>query len=719
MSSKVYATKKLAMIAVFLIGILYLSGAYFVFSRQDYDRATNDMRTTMQYFKAQFLEFKKLETASEAKSLVRMMDKMNQISLRMADDGANAAPEQLKIYAEDLRLTGIFMLNAQGELVSEYNTESFSYSSFKKELLRKPVLDVETYPKKLYTKRLVLEDGSYVDIGAHKRQDADGIIVCYYHTPANYIENYNLSLQSVLKSYDMDKDGILVISDGYKVLASNESKLEGTRIDQNAMLTKLREEGQRGQLLYMKGPSSRNYYASLDRGRDFYAYVFFPESKVYATRWEKFGEAFIVYLIVVCIFFYFLRHSELEHMAKQRELDAKYREQLILAARRAESADNAKTIFLQRMSHDIRTPINGIRGMLEIALQYKNDPSKLQDCHNKIGEASNYLLQLVSEVLDMGKLNSGEIVLERVPMNLAKIGDEVYDMLKGEAEQKDIEIIFHREKVEHNYLLGSPVHVKRILTNVLNNAIKYNKRNGKIILGRKEVEYTDGLVWIEFSCEDTGVGIKEEFLPHIFDTFSQDVDAARTTFLGTGLGMPIVKSLVDKMGGTVTVESKEGIGSKFVIRLPFEVDKEKRAELQKPEVAEQKSLKGLHVLVAEDNALNLEIVQFFLQNAGITYKSVQNGKEAVAAFRDSKPHEYDAVLMDIMMPEMDGLEATRQIRALEREDAKSVPIIAMTANAFVEDKIKSLDAGMNDHLTKPLQPKDLLDTLAKYTMENV
>ena len=715
MSSKVYTTRKIAFVAVILIGILYLSGAYFVFSRQDYDRARNDMRVTLQNIKAQYLEFKKLDTASEAKSLVRMMDKMNQISLRMQDDGHNIAPEQLKVYTEELRMTGIFVMNENGELVSEYNQEKFSYNSFKKEILRKPVLDVAKYPNKLYTKRIVLEDGSYIDIGAHKRNDAPGIIACYYHTPINYIENYNLSLQSVLKGYEKDKDGIVIVSDGYKIVSSNESKLEGTRVDQNPVVMKLREEGHKGDLLSLKASDGKNYFASLDRGRDFYAYVFFPETKVYATRWTKTGEALLVYLIVVCVFFYFLRQSELEHIAKQRELDAKYREQLILAARRAESADNAKTIFLQRMSHDIRTPINGIRGMLEIALQNKNDPSKVQDCHNKIGEASSYLLQLVSEVLDMGKLSAGEIVLERAPMNIAKIGDEVYDLLKGDAEAKDIEVIFHREKIEHNYLLGSPVHLKRILTNVLNNAIKYNKRSGKIILSRKEVKYSDDLVWIEFSCEDTGVGIKKEFLPHIFENFTQDTgDEARTKFMGTGLGMSIVKNLVDKMGGTISVESKEGIGSKFVIRLPFEVDKDKIVEVQ-AKTPEQVTAKGLHVLVAEDNALNLEIVQFFLQNAGVTYKSVQNGREAVDAFRDSKEQEYDAVLMDIMMPEMDGLEATREIRALEREDAKNVPIIAMTANAFVEDKVKSLEAGMNDHLTKPLQANLLIETLIKYT----
>ena len=711
MSSKVYTTRKIAFVAMVLLGILYLAAAFFVFTRQDYDRATNDMRISMQYIKAQYLEFKKLDTASEAKSLSRMRDKMRQLSLQLGAAPGSVSKEDLRRYTEDLRLTGIIVLNEQGELVNEYNGDKESFKDFRKELLRKPVLDVAQHPQKIYTRRLIMDDGSYTDFGAHKRQDAPGIIICYYHTPINFIENYNLSLKNVMAAYDKDKDGTVVVSNGYRILASNNAKLDGTRADQNKMIEALRNNGHRGELTKLTGPDGKVYYGSLDRGRDFFAYIYFPESKVYSTRWTKVVDALVFYLFIVAVFAYFLRHSEQEHLEKQHELDEKYKKELILSAREAERANNAKTIFLQRMSHDIRTPINGIRGMLEIACRSMDNLPKIKECHQKIEESSRYLLDLVNEVLDMGQLNSGKIVLESVAFDIRKLCDEVISMLNRQALDKNIEINLNRDGNIPQYLIGSPVHVKRVLSNVLSNAIKYNKLNGKINLQMKEVERDSDTIVLEFVCEDTGVGISKEFLPHVFEAFSQDIEAARTEYEGSGLGMSIVKNLVDKMGGTIEVTSEQYKGSRFVIRLPFIIDKETVVELQE-EIFNQELVRGLNVLVAEDNVLNMEIVQFFLTNAGVTFTAVQNGKEAVDAFIDSKPGEYDAILMDIMMPLMDGLEATRAIRALKREDAASVPIIAMTANAFVEDKLRSLEAGMTEHITKPLQCDVLLRTLA-------
>lgn len=709
MSTKIYNTRRIAFVAMVLLGILYLVGAFFVFTRQDYDKATNDMRVTMQYIKSQYLEFQKLDTASEAKSLARMRDKMNQLSLIMSS--GNASVDDLHTYTEELRMTGIFLLNEQGELVSEYNTETITFADLKKELLRKPVLDVAQYPQKLYTRRVILDDNSYIDIGAHKRMDAPGIVVCYYHTPNNFIENYNLSVKNIMAAYNRDKDGTIIISNGYKIIASNDESLTGTRADQNKMIEALRSSGHRGELTKIAGTDGKTYYGSLDRGRDFFAYVYFPESKVYESRWGKLGDAFVFYLFIVAIFIYFLRHSEQEHLEKQHELDEKYKRELIISANEAKRANDAKTIFLQRMSHDIRTPINGIRGMLEIACRSLDDIPKVKECHQKIEESSRYLLDLVNEVLDMGKLNSGDIALESVPFDIRKLCDEVLSMLNRQAVDKEVEITLNRDESVPQYLIGSPVHVKRVLSNVLNNAIKYNKLRGKIYLKIKELSRENELIWLEFSCEDTGIGISEEFLPHIFEPFTQDIDAARSEYEGSGLGMPIVKTLVDKMGGEIKVTSEKGLGSKFVIQLPFIIDQH-TVEEPVEEVFNQELVRGLHVLVAEDNALNMEIVQFFLTNAGITFTAVQNGKEAVDAFVESKPGEYDAILMDVMMPLMDGLEATREIRVLKREDAQTIPIIAMTANAFVEDKLRSLEAGMTEHITKPLQCDELLRTLA-------
>lgn len=271
MSTKIYNTRRIAFVAMVLLGILYLVGAFFVFTRQDYDKATNDMRMTMQYIKSQYLEFQKLDTASEAKSLARMRDKMNQLSLMMGS--GNTSTANLQTYTDELRLTGMFLLNEQGELLDEYNSENISFADLKKELLRKPVLDVAKYPQKLYTRRIILDDSSYIDIGAHKRMDAPGIVVCYYHTPNNFIENYNLSVRNIMSAYNRDKDGTIIISNGYKVIASNDTSLDGTRADQNKMIEALRSNGHRGELIKIAGPDGKTYYGSLDRGRDFFAYI--------------------------------------------------------------------------------------------------------------------------------------------------------------------------------------------------------------------------------------------------------------------------------------------------------------------------------------------------------------------------------------------------------------------------------------------------------------
>ena len=405
--------------------------------------------------------------------------------------------------------------------------------------------------------------------------------------------------------------------------------------------------------------------------------------------------------------------KEKKYLAQQRELDEEYKEQLREAARVARNANKAKTEFLQRMSHDIRTPINGIRGLIEIGNYYGDDLEKQKECREKIWQSSGFLLDLINEVLDMGKLSSGEVTLEEVPFDLEEVLAESKEIIAQQAKEKGLEIFVKKHEVQHALLLGSPLHVKRILLNVLSNAVKYNKDNGKIYLSTVETGCENGRATFEFKVEDTGIGISKRFLPHVFEAFAQDGDVARSSYEGTGLGMPIVKSLVEKMGGSVEVESEKGIGSIFTLHIPFKLA-EQQVEQKKSEKPASDAVKGMHVLLAEDNDLNLEIAQFFLKNAGVTYEAARNGKEAVEKFIEAAPGTYDALLMDVMMPFMNGLEATKQIRALEREDAKTVPIIAMTANAFVEDKKQALDAGMTNYLTKPLESTALIKMLAKF-----
>ena len=401
---------------------------------------------------------------------------------------------------------------------------------------------------------------------------------------------------------------------------------------------------------------------------------------------------------------------------KQEEELAQVNVQLQRAVEDANRAMAAKSEFLSRMSHDIRTPINGIRGMVEIGDRCPEDMARQADCRKKIWEASTLLLELVNEVLDMGKLESGEVVLESVPFDLPELMHEITDVLEKQAAERGI--VLHREygKLPHPRLVGSPLHVKRLLMNVLSNAIKYNRDKGRVMLDCFELSCTGDKVQICFVCADTGIGMSEEFQKRMFEPFAQENAGARSVYGGTGLGMSITKSLVDKMGGTIGVESRQGVGTTYTITLPFVIDSTEAAEPEQQQT-DLAVLQGRRVLLAEDNALNMEIMEFLLNEVGVKVTKAADGQQAVEAFAASPPGGFDAILMDVMMPVRDGHEATRAIRAMDRPDAKTIPIFAMTANAFTEDRRKALESGMNEHLPKPIDPDALYRLLVKYLTE--
>jgi signal transduction histidine kinase/CheY-like chemotaxis protein len=402
---------------------------------------------------------------------------------------------------------------------------------------------------------------------------------------------------------------------------------------------------------------------------------------------------------------------QLEAERKRSEIERVYREKLQTAADEAERANKTKTEFLLRMSHDIRTPLNGIRGMLDIADHFDGDDEKQRDCRTKIRESSNILMELINEVLDMSKLESGEVVLERVPFDIMHISGEILTVIEKMAQEMDIEVV-RNCSLEHTSLIGSPVHYKRLVLNILSNAIKYNRPHGKVWFTSREVSFDGRTTVIETTIRDTGIGMSEEFQKHLFEPFQQENAGVRTKYGGTGLGMSIAKNLTQKMGGTMSFESKKDVGTTFTIQIPFEVDFSVHTGASQDE-EENVSIEGVTVILAEDNDLNLEIARFLLQTAGAYVIEARNGEEAVSEFSSSKPGEISAILMDIMMPVMDGYEATRRIRAMDRKDASTIPIIAMTANAFVEDRIATKKAGMNAHIAKPLNAKNVIRIISE------
>ncbi len=395
---------------------------------------------------------------------------------------------------------------------------------------------------------------------------------------------------------------------------------------------------------------------------------------------------------------------------KQKEKDDIYHQELITAKKAADSANSAKTEFLHRMSHDIRTPINGIRGMLDIAEYYSDNLEQQADCRKKIREASDLLLELVNEVLDMSKLESGRMEFEHVPFDILEVSIEVYTVIEKQAKERGIEIVQKDCHTPHRKLIGSPLHFKRMLMNIMSNAIKYNKDNGKIYVTCKEIKCEENKVWIEYKCEDTGVGMSKEFQNHVFEPFTQENTSSRTRYSGSGLGMSITKKIVEQMGGTITCSSTIDVGTTFDVILPFTIDTENHVVEEKEEI-QNESIAGLKIIVAEDNELNMEIAKFLLESEGVTLIETTNGQEAVDAFVASDVGEIDAILMDVMMPIKNGYDATKEIRLLDRKDAKDIPIIAMTANAFVEDKINAKKVGMNAHVSKPLDSKLMMNVI--------
>lgn len=397
--------------------------------------------------------------------------------------------------------------------------------------------------------------------------------------------------------------------------------------------------------------------------------------------------------------------------AVRRYKDAIYTEQIRKTADEAKAANAAKTNFLARMSHDIRTPLNGIIGLLKIDEQHPDDAALIRANRGKMLIAANHLLSLINDVLQMSKLEAGELVLAREVIDLNEMTVDILTIVEQRAAEAGVTMEYdpNSDVPPYNYVYGSPLHIRQLFLNIYSNCIKYNHVGGKVTLTFQDLGEKDGITTYRWIIADNGIGMSEEFQKHIFEPFAQEHADARSIYHGTGLGMAIVESLIEKMNGSIEVHSRLGEGSTFLITLPLEIAEEPESETEKVPSA---SIRGLHFLLAEDNDLNAEIAEMLLQDEGASVTLVKDGLQAINCFRNHPEGTFDAILMDIMMPNMDGITATRHIRALDRPDAKQIPIIAMTANAFAEDARKCMEAGMNAHLSKPLQMEKVVATIA-------
>ena len=705
------ATRRYERIAA-AIGAVLVIVVGFNTVRAESAQTREQLGNTIDYVKEQCTTYTRYNAASVTKSLMRIMDNAQQVNRNIGYEGSAVDEDRLRFYAQEQRLTGIILLDTDGSVQCEYNGDLLNFLTLQEYIERDTVLDVVRYPQKTYASRIDLPDGSYVDISAYGRTDVPGVIVAYYHTTAEYARNYTLTIQGSLAGYNTRDDGVIVVANGDRIIASNDEELADTKVEDSRILQQIKSNLSSAAVGHFKCDGG-TYFGGLDRSRDYYIYAYVSDRMVAADMVKNMMAALIIYLVMLTAIQMFRRRSAREYLAEQDRREREFREQLMESAEKAEQANRAKTEFLQRMSHDIRTPINGIRGMIEIANYYKDDPDKQTECRKKIWDASGLLLELVNEVLDMGKLESGEIMLEEREFDLKELLDSVGVVVDKQARERGTTIITDSYPVEHRYLLGSPLHLRRLLMNIISNAVKYNRVGGEIRLGCCEKPSADPeTAQIEFTCADTGIGMSEEFQKHVFEPFAQERNTARSEYGGTGLGMPIAKSLAEKMGGTLSFVSRQGVGTTFTLSLPFRIchAPEKRMLKRLPQTS---SIAGLHVLVAEDNKMNMEIAEFVLTVEEASIIKAVNGEEAVRIFADSRPGEIDAILMDVIMPVMDGLEATRRIRAMKRPDARTIPIIAMTANAFAEDRQLAFAAGMDMHIAKPLEGSEMVETLER------
>ena len=703
-----------------LIGICVAVVSLFYFFHAEKAEAEKRMVEIVNYVKVQCSTYTHYNESSEAKSLLRAIESARQMSTNIKTETENVgqlSEDFLKENLQALWVDGIIVLDKEGKTDCEYSTDESLTNEITAYLQKDIIMDFAGYEERVYSERFNRENGSHIDIAACARKDAPGIVAIYYYTSPEFTRNYTLTIQGLLNGYSVRKDGTIIVADDGIVVASNDESLLGENTADNEVVQAMKKRTDSQHIYHLKNEGTGCYGIMLKQ-RDYYIYAYFPDTEVFHNLPFSVTSVIFLYFLVFSIFWLWAYRTNLRHRKQEQGKDEKYKAELLIAAKKAEAANKAKTEFLQRMSHDIRTPINGICGMVNMADHYADDMEKQTEYRTKVKEASNLLLELANDVLDMSKLESGEIVLEEIPFNLSSISKEVFVVIEQVAAEQNIRIVWEKKEITHRDLIGSPWYVKRVMMNILSNAVKYNKENGQIYISCIEIPSEQPeMTTMEFVCRDTGIGMAEEFQKYIFEPFAQEHAGSRTKFSGTGLGMPITKKLVEKMGGTITFESKKGVGTTFVIRVPFKTDPNADKREEQTNVSE-KSIKGLHILLAEDNELNMEIAEFVLRKEGAEVTKAWNGQEAVELFRNSEPGEFDVILMDIMMPVVNGYEAAKMIRSLDREDAKAIPIIAMTANAFTEDRIRVKEAGMDEHVAKPVDAELLIKVIHKLVKHN-
>ena len=700
-----------------VFGVLFMAGVVFFSSWQALRATEARFCQILDFVKSQSTSFEKHNDTVVAKTLRRTAVSVHQLAQDPALDLSD--PECLSRQAELLWLTGISVLAPDGTLLCESTTNGIGYARFGSQLKNDAVLDVFSYPQKTYLKRILLEDGSAVDVAAHRAESKEVILLAYRYTPAEFVEGTALSIQSVLDGYSVETSGTLFIVQNNQVIASNRPELIGQDAADSLPVREIRKAGAAETLTHTHDWNGSGCYVGMYcHGRSFDLYAYTDERSVFRESLPLILMALAGYILLVMVLRVLRRRSVQEMEQQKKEQEKKYQAQLEEQNRKLEialqhegAANRAKREFLFNMSHDIRTPMNAIIGFSELLEKHIDEKDRVLDYTEKIRSSSAFLLSLINYVLEMARIESGKAVLKEETGDLCALMQTLSDVFEPSVRQKKLTCTYHTD-VEHPYIVSDRTKVREILLNVISNAIKYTPEGGHIAVSVKELpaekpktgRYT-------FTVQDDGIGMSEEYLPHIFEEFTREHTSTESKVIGTGLGLPIVKALVEWMHGSIDVQSKPGAGTTVTITLGFPLadEAQKRVEEQDAE-GDAARLRGCRILLAEDNDLNAEIVVTILEESGLTVERTADGELCIEALKAHPAGYYDAILMDIQMPNMDGYQAAKLIRSLSG-NYRTIPIIAMTANAFDEDRQKALSVGMDAHLAKPVDVKRLFGIL--------
>ena len=836
-----------------IVGVLLMIGVIFLSGWRAMRTAEERFCQTLEFVKSQSTSFEKYNDTITAKALRRTAVAVHQLAEDPALDLSD--PQCLNRQAEKLWLTGISVLGPDGTLRCESTTNGIGYARFGGQLKNDAILDVLSYPRKTYVKRVLLEDGSAVDVAAHRADSTELLLLAYRYTPAEFVEETALSIQSVLDGYPAETSGTLFIVQNNQVIAANSPELMGQDTADSPLVQGIRKAGAAEKLTHTRDwNGSGCYFGMYCHGRSFDLYAYTDEKMIFRESLSLVLTALVGYILLVMVLQLLRRRSVQEMEQQKKEQERKYQTQLEEQNRKLEialqhegAANRAKREFLFNMSHDIRTPMNAIIGFTSLAATHIDNREQVLDYLKKISTSSQHLLSLINDVLDMSRIESGKVKIEERAVHLPDLVHDVRSIIQPNVSAKRLSLFIDTMDVENEDIITDPLRLNQVLLNILSNAIKFTPTGGMISLriAQKNGAPT-GRARYEFRIKDNGIGMSAEFQKHIFEEFSREESSTVSGIQGTGLGMSITKNIVDLMGGTIAIESELGKGSEFIVDLCFarceqkveqrqlpqleglralvadddtdtclsvstmlskigmrpewtisgkeavirtkyavergdefsvyiidwlipdmngieivrqirkiighncpiiiltaydwaDIEEEARAagvtafcekplflsELRKilsepfsaevsPRLPEPKAsaFQGKKLLLVEDNELNREIAMEFLTEAGFVVDSAEDGAIAVQKMEQAAPGQYDLILMDIQMPNMDGYEATRRIRALPDAKKAGIPIFAMTANAFEEDRQNALKAGMNGHIAKPLDVPRLLSILA-------